>query len=140
MMTSRDRLRATLNHETSDRLCVDFGAGFQTGMGASAIHRLRMAILNDESWRVKVMEPYQMLGEFDEELRRVLELDVVGVHSPATMFGFRTDEEWKPFILFDGTPVSVPQRFNTTYDENGDLLIYPQGDLITPQTILQKTG
>jgi hypothetical protein len=121
-----------LNHQPPDRLCVDFGAGFQTGMGAAAVHRLRQAALGDLDFRVKVIEPYQMLGEIDEALRQTLELDVVGVHGPATMFGFRTDEGWKPFEMFDGTPVLVPQRFNTTIDDRGGLLIYPEGDVTAP--------
>jgi hypothetical protein len=131
-MTARQRLQATLNHEPVDRLCVDFGAGATTGMGVGAVHRLRQAILRDPSWRVKVIEPYQMLGEIDEELRQALRLDVVGVHPATTMFGFRVDEGWKPFTMFDGTPVLTPENFNTTVAENGDLLIYPEGDLTAP--------
>src|SRR5512137_2473581 len=106
-MTSRERLTATLDHRQPDRLCVDFGAGFQTGMGAGAMHRLRQAMLGTSDYRVKVIEPYQMLGEVDEELRVALSLDVIGVHPPSTMFGFKC-EEWKPFTMPDGTPVLVP--------------------------------
>ncbi len=131
-MNSRQRLRATLNHEPPDRLCVDFGAGFQTGMGAAAVQRLRQAVLQENDCRVRVIEPYQMLGEFDETLRQSLRLDVAGVHPPGTFFGFRADEDWKPFELFDGTQVLVPEGFRTRVDDNGDLLIYPQGDLTAP--------
>jgi hypothetical protein len=126
-MTSRERLAATLNHQEPDRLCVDFGAGFQTGIGAGAVRRLREALLGQSSHRVKVIEPYQMLGEIDEELRRVLGLDVVGVHGSGTMFGFKS-EGWKPFTLFDGTPVLVPGQFNVTPAEDGGWLISPEGD------------
>ncbi|HBO43585.1 MAG TPA: methyltransferase [Planctomycetaceae bacterium] len=131
-MNSRQRLQATLRHEPVDRVCVDFGATAVTGMGAGAVHRLRQAVLGDQQWRVKVVEPYQMLGQFDDALRQALGLDVVGVGSPVTMFGFRNDEGWKPFVLFDGTPVLVPERFNTTSDAKGDLLIHPEGDLAAP--------
>lgn len=131
-MNSRQRLQATLNHRPPDRLCVDFGAGFQTGMGVVAVHRLRQALLGDVGHRVKVIEPYQMLGEIDEALRRSLHLDVVGVHGAGTMFGFRTDEGWKPIELLDGTPVLVPDRFQTTFDRQGNMLIYPEGDLTAP--------
>ncbi len=126
-MTSRERLIATLNHQTPDRLCVDFGAGGQTGMGAGAVHRLRQAILGQSDFRVKVTEPYQMLGEIDEELRRALDLDVIGIATPTTMFGFAC-EGWKPFTMNDGTPVLVPGKFNPTYNEKGDVLMYPEGD------------
>ena len=126
-MNSRERLIATLNHQTPDRLCVDFGAGFQTGMGAGAVHRLREAVLGASDHRVKVIESYQMLGEIDEELRQALGLDVVGVHGPGTMFGFK-NEGWKPFTLFDGTPVLVPGQFNVTPADDGGWLMYPEGD------------
>ena len=130
-MTSRERLTATLNHQTPDRLCVDFGAGFQTGMGAGAVHRLRQALLGRNDVPVRIIEPYQMLGEIDEELRQALGLDVVGVHGPGTMFGFKL-EDWKPFTMFDGTPVLVPGRFNVTPAEDGGWLMHPEGDTRVP--------
>ena len=138
-MTSRERLAATLNHQSTDRLCVDFGAGFQTGMGAGAVHRLRQAILGPSDYRVKVIEPYQMLGEIDDELREALELDVVGVHGPGTMFGFKC-EDWKPFTMFDGTPVLVPGKFNVTPADDGGWMIYPEGDTSVPPSAWMPKG
>ncbi len=130
-MTSRERLAATLRHEATDRVCVDFGAGFQTGLGAGAVHRLREALFGKSSQPVKVVESYQMLGEIDEELRRALGLDVVGVHGSGTMFGFK-NEGWKPFTMFDGTPVLVPGRFNVTPAEDGGWMMHPEGDTSVP--------
>lgn len=130
-MTPRQRLATTLDHREPDRLCVDFGAGFQTGMGVGAVHRLRGALLGQPDFRVKVIEPYQMLGEIDEELRRALGVDVVGVHGRDTMFGFRS-EGWKPFTLFDGTPVLVPGGFNVTPADDGGWFIHPEGDTSVP--------
>jgi hypothetical protein len=131
-MTPRRRLQAILEHKTPDRLCVDFGAGGQTGMGVCAVHRLRQAVLGDKNWRVKVNEPYQMLGEIDESLRKALGLDVVGVHPRCDMFGHMQDR-WKPFTMpVDGTEVLVSGDFNYSKNENGDLLIYPQGDTTVP--------
>lgn len=126
-MNSRERLNATLNHRQPDRVCVDFGAGGQTGMGAGAVSRLRKAILGENDYRVKIVEPYQMLGEVDEDLRNALGLDVIGINTPGTLFGF-PNEEWKPFEMHDGTPVLVPEKFNYTIDGDGSVLMYPQGD------------
>jgi len=131
-MTPRQRLQAILDHRPADRLCVDFGAGGQTGMGVCAVHRLRQAVLGDKTWRVRVTEPYQMLGEIDEALRQALGLDVVGVHPRTDMFGI-AHEQWKPFTVpVDGTQVLVPKDFNYTVDVNGDLLMYPEGDRSVP--------
>ncbi len=127
-MTPRERLNAALNHQPVDRLCADFGAGGQTGIGVCAVHRLRQTLTGDKQWRVKVNEPYQMLGEIDETMRRILGLDVVGVHPPNNMFGY-ANEGWKSFIMpVDGTEVLVPGQFNYTVSDNGDILMYPEGD------------
>jgi len=130
-MTPRERLQATLNHKPVDRLCVDMGAGGQTGIGVCALHRLRQAVLGDPDYRVRVHEPYQMLGEVDDALREALGLDVIGVPTPGTMFGYRA-QGWKPFTMPDGTPCLVPGRFNFTRDPSGDYLMYPEGDTSVP--------
>ena len=131
-MNSRERLQAVLEHRQPDRLCVDFGAGGQTGMGVCAVHRLRQAVLGPSDSTVKVSEPYQMLGEIDEALRNALQLDVVGILPPCDMFGIR-QENFKPFIMpVDGTEVRVAGNFNYTMDSNGDLWMHPEGDLSAP--------
>ena len=138
--TSRQRLAATLNHRQPDRLCVDFGAGGQTGMGAGAVYRLHKALIGDAGYRVKIIEPFQMLGEIDDRLKEALGLDVVGFNPPVNMFGFR-DEEWKPFDMPDGTPVLVPGRFNHTTDAAGNILMYPEGDTsVAPCAIMPAGG
>lgn len=76
-MNSRQRLDATLNHRQPDRVCVDFGSTFITGMHVSIVDRLRKAVLGDNSYKVKVCEPYQMLGDVDDELRDALGIDVL---------------------------------------------------------------
>jgi hypothetical protein len=130
-MNARERLAATLQHRQPDRVCIDFGGTAVTGMHVGAVTRLRRAVLGDPKWRVKVIEPYQMLGEIDEELRHALGIDVVGLMTRKTLFGFE-NSGWKPFTLFDGTEVLVPENFNTTLDEKGDLLIFPEGDRSVP--------
>jgi uroporphyrinogen-III decarboxylase len=107
------------------------GAGGQTGIGVIALHHLNQALLPGYKEKVKIIEPYQMLGEVEEPLREKLQLDVVGVPGPTTLFGFR-NENWKPFTMPDGTEVMVPGNFNYTKDENGAFLIYPEGDLSVP--------
>jgi len=126
-MNSRERLLAALNHRQPDRVPVDFGGTAVTGIHVAALTRLRHAVLGDHPWRVKVIEPYQMLGEVDPELATALGIDITGFITRKTMFGFE-NTDWKPFKLFDGTEVQVPENFITTTEPNGDLLIYPEGD------------
>ena len=126
-MLPRERLKTTLNHRQPDRVCVDMGATPVTGIAASALSRLRQALLGGKGYRVRVHEPYQMLGEVDDHLREALGIDVVGVPGPRTLFGFEIGG-WKPFTLFDGTEVLVPGGFEVSVEDSGDLLIYPKGD------------
>ena len=110
-MNGRERLAMTLNHQEPDRVCVDFGATPVTGIHASAMSRLRRAVLGDGQYRVKVIEPYQMLGEIDDELPDALGIDVIGRSGRKTMFG-TVNSDWKPFTLFDGTEALVSGDFN----------------------------
>ena len=139
-MTSRERLIRTLNHRSVDRVCVDFGATHVTGISAKAVTGLRRALLGETDYRVKVSEPYQMLGEIDDALAEAVGVDVMEVLGPRTMFGFaKTD--WKPFTLFDGTKVLVPDKFNVTGDGRGGYFIYPEGDTsVAPSGRMPKDG
>jgi len=130
-MNSRERLQKTLNRQPADRVCVDFGATHVTGISASTLSKLRRAVLGDQDFRVKVIEPYQMLGEIDDELKEALGIDVVGIMPPKTMFGFE-NTDFKPFTMFDGTEVLVPGDFNVKDDGKGGWYIYPQGDTSVP--------
>ena len=130
-MNSRTRLQMALDHRQPDRVPVDFGGSAVTGIHVAAVHRLRQAVIGDKQYRVKVVEPYQMLGEVDSELRAALGIDVVPLTPRKTMFGFE-NAGWRPLTLFDGTPVLVPEHFAITTDANGDWLIYPEGDRAAP--------
>ena len=138
-LTSRQRLQATLNHQQPDRVCVDFGATAVTGIHVSAVMRLRQAVLGQPDFRVKVIEPYQMLGEVENELRTALGIDVIGIPGRKSLFGTVSDN-WKPFTMNDGTPVLVSGDFNVTKDEAGDTYIYPEGEMSVPPSGRMPAG
>ncbi|MCK4401100.1 methyltransferase [bacterium] len=132
-MTSRERVKQLLNHQKADRVAIDFGATPVTGIAVNIVAKLRQAVGLDKPGgnRVKVIEPYQMLGEIDEELIAKLHIDCIGLSGKKNLFGFE-NKDWKPWQLFDGTPVLVPGLFNTEPEENGDILMYPEGDKSAP--------
>jgi hypothetical protein len=130
-MTSRERVQAALDHRQPDRVPVDFGATAVTGIHVAVVHRLRQRLLGDASHRVKVIEPYQMLGEVDDALRAALGIDTIGVLPRKTLFGTQS-RDWKPFTLFDGTPCLVSGDFNVTRAPDGGWHIYPEGDTTVP--------
>jgi hypothetical protein len=127
-MNSRERVQATLGHREPDRVPLDLGGSAVTGMHASSVYNLRQALhLDKPGTPIKVIEPYQILGEIKPDLIEALGVDVIPIPPVRTMFGFK-NENWKPWTLFDGTPVLVPEAFNTIPEVNGDILMYPEGD------------
>jgi hypothetical protein len=131
-MTSRERVARALDHQEPDRVPLDLGGSATTGMQVSSVYQLRQALgLDPPGTPVKVIEPYQMLGEIQPDLREALGVDVVQLPGPRNMFGFR-NENWKPWQLFDGTPVLVPEAFNTDPEPDGSILMYPEGDRSVP--------
>jgi len=126
---SRERLLTALDHKEPDRIPIDFGGTAITGVHASCVAALRDHY-GLEKRPVRIHEPYQMLGLVEDDLREAMGLDVVGVFSRNTMFGFPT-KNWKCW-QFNGLEVLVPEGFNTTVDANGDTLIYPEGDMTVP--------
>lgn len=140
MLSSRERVALTLAHQEPDRVPVDLGGSAVTGMHVSVVYGLRQALhLDPPGTPVKVVEPYQMLGEIGADLMDALGIDVAPLSAPKTMFGFK-NEGWKPWTTFDGTPVLVPEAFNTEVEPNGDLLMYPEGDRQAPPSGRMPAG
>jgi Uroporphyrinogen decarboxylase (URO-D) len=132
MISSRERVHRALQHQGPDRVPLDLGASAVTGMQVDTVYALRQALnLDEPETPVKVVEPYQMLGEIQPDLMERLGVDVVGLGLPANLFGFR-NEGWKAWKTFAGTPVLVPEAFNTEPEPNGDILMYPEGDRSVP--------
>jgi hypothetical protein len=129
-MTSKDRVLASLAHRQPDAVPVDLGSTAVTGIHAAALAALR-DYYGLEKRPVKVFEPYQMLGLIEEDVMRVMGIDVEGIPAPETLFGFR-NENWKSWRMDSGLEVLVSEYFQTDKNASGDTLIYPKGDRAAP--------
>ncbi len=132
MTSSRERVRLALEHQEPDCIPLDLGATSVTGMHIDTVYRLRQVLdLDPPGTPVKIIEPFQMLGEIKPDLIQALAIDTVQVGGTGTAFGFPM-EGWKEWTTFGGAPALVPTGFNTQREPNGDLLLYPQGDRSVP--------
>jgi len=127
-MTSKERFDLTVNHKQPDRMVVDFGGTSITGIHILTVERLRK-YYGLTYKPVRLTDPYQMLGEVDAELGEILGTDTVSAKSRKNSFGIYNHEPFKEYLTPWGQLVLVPEDFNTTINENGDTLSYPQGDL-----------
>ena len=124
-MNSNERIRASIEHRQPDRLPVDFGSSFITGIHGSAVENLRRHY-RLEPRAVKICEPYQMLGMVEEDLLDAMGIDTAPVFPNRTIFGF-VNENWKLRRTPWGQSVLVSEHFEV--DERPDgIIIYPQGD------------
>jgi len=124
-MNSRQRVLAALDHRQPDRVPIDLGGTRQSGIAASTYHRLkqRLGLVTP----TRVYDLYQMLAEIERPVMERFGADCIGLNRPAVAFGIR-NEGWKPWRLFDGTPVEVPGGFHPAADEKGDILLFaPDG-------------
>ncbi|KAF0235419.1 MAG: methyltransferase [Prolixibacteraceae bacterium] len=126
-MTSKERFDLTISHRQPDRLVVDFGATPVTGIHVRAIENLRK-YYGLENKPVRVTDPYQMLGDVDEELAEIMGVDTVAARGIKNGFGFFNHAPFMEYVTPWGQTVLVPEGFRTTNDENGDVLMYPEGD------------
>ena len=137
VMNGKERILTALNHREPDRVPLDFGSTPVTGMHVRCVAALRDHY-GLERRPVKVYEPYQMLGLLEADLLDALGADAVGVTPHKTMFGFSNDR-WKEWS-FRGLDVLVSEDFRITEAANGEILIYPEGDLNAPASGRMPTG
>ena len=137
-MTRKERVQKVLNHQTADRVPVDFGSTSVSGMHVSCVAALR-DYYGLQKRPVKIHEPYQMLGLLEEDLLDCIGVDAVGLMPASTLFGFAVGN-WKEWRTPWGQDVLVPGDFNVTC-RDGDVYIYPQGDAsVSPSGRMPEDG
>jgi hypothetical protein len=139
-MDSREQFLKTINHIEPGRIVVDLGATSVTGIHVKALAGLR-EYLGLENSPVRVIEPFQMLGEVGEDLMEILGIDIVGAWGRNNMFGIFNHAPFKEWKTPWGQIVLVPEGFNVTRDADGNTFLYPEGDMsVPPSAKMPRTG
>jgi len=137
-MTSKEKLNIALNHQ-SGPIPVDLGSTPVSGMHCETVAAVRN-LLGFEKKPVKVIEPYQMLGEIDDELINALGIDVLPLWDERSMPGARL-RDFKEWTTPWGQEVLVPGDFTYTVNAKGDVYLYPQGDTtVQPSLLMPASG
>ncbi|MCP4782976.1 MAG: methyltransferase [Fuerstiella sp.] len=119
-MNSRERVLCAINHKEADRVPIDLGGTRQSGIAASTYYELKQKLGFDSPTRV--FDTYQMLADVERPVMERFGADVVGLYRPEVAFGIR-NVDWRPWQLFDGTPVEVPAGFQPITEPCGDLVL-----------------
>ncbi|MDR2469103.1 MAG: methyltransferase [Tannerella sp.] len=138
MKSSREIVRESLNHKSGSRIPVDFGATSVTGIHCRVVDALRRHY-GLENKPVRIIEPFQMLGEVDEELQEIMGIDVIGIWGRENMFAIdetRLHEQRTPW----GQQVLIAEGIDLTPDKKGDIYIYAKGDRNYPPSAVMPDG
>ncbi|GHU63429.1 methyltransferase [Clostridia bacterium] len=137
-MNSRERVRNALAHRQPDCTPLDFGGCGQTGINASTLYKLRKAYGLEEH-PIRVIEPFQMLGEIEMDLLEKVGGDVVPLLNPGTMFG-TSNRLTKLWHMPDSTPVYMSDNFEYDEREDGTIFAYPQGNRSVAPSMQMPAG
>ncbi|MDR0472179.1 MAG: hypothetical protein LBH43_00665 [Treponema sp.] len=106
VLTSRERVYRTLNHEEGDRYPIDLGMHFSTGISVFAYYNLRK-FLGLSTDRIQLADTVQLLARVDDDILERFHCDTVILNPPFRKlrewhvrdnYRFLVPEQWKPEI------------------------------------------
>lgn len=126
--TSRERVLTAFNHESPDRVPVDFGAHRSSGIMALAYRKLRRHLRLPER-PIRVYDMLQQLALVDEDV-----LDLFGVDVIEMGRAFSADDGyWKPWTLPDGSECLIPHYIDVRRKGDGWILYNDSGRAVGVQ-------
>jgi len=114
-MNSRERVITALEHEEPDRIPVDLGGMFSTGIMAMEYNKLK-AYLGIQGGRTHVYDLTQQLAEPEISVLEIIGADVLPVL-------ISEPDRWKKSTLPDSSPCEVPEWFSPEVLSNGSLVL-----------------
>lgn len=123
-MTSRERIRAVLNHEKPDMLPIDFAGHRSSGISAIAYNKLKKH-LGYAQETTRLYDVMQQLAIPEDFMIERLGGDVVQVRRLVSAFQVKGDR-YKVSELPDKSPCIVPYDLNPVVNEKGDFEIYDE--------------
>ncbi|MFC2090783.1 uroporphyrinogen decarboxylase family protein [Bacteroidota bacterium] len=118
-MTSRERVLASINHQTPDRIPVDLGATPSSGISAIAYSNL-VKHIGMKDLPVQVYDVVQQLAQPDMKVLDTFGVDVLDIGREFN----NTPSDWKSTTLANGDPAFYPAWFNPVKLEDGSYATY----------------
>lgn len=128
-MTGKEKFIKAMKHEEGP-LLLDIGGMPTTGIHCTVVEAMR-EYYGLEKRIIKILEPVQMLGVLDEDLKEAMGIQTVPLWGAGTMYGFRQTDKFKEWKTPWGQEVLVAEAFMTSQDERGTY-IYAGGDMNYP--------
>lgn len=121
-MTSRERVRAAINHKEADRVPIDIGGTKTTGIHIDEYIKIG-EYLGIDVELPRCYEQFQMLARVEEPIRKWLHGDVIQLENLYETWGYK-NADWKPWINTAGNKILMPGDFNYKIKKNGDIALF----------------
>ena len=125
-MTSRERVLTALNHHKPDRTPIDLGGSICTSINVMAYQKLK-GYLGLSDPRSRVSNILLFVPEVEEEIRRILHVDVVALDRLEAAPGVTHTGVWKELYLPNGEPAYFPEGFKPVVRDDGTWELYHEG-------------
>lgn len=117
-MTSRERVIKAVNHEPVDRMPIDLGMHYSTGISAFAYRDLR-EYLGLSTDRIEITDMVQFLARVDEDVLKRFNCDCIVLHP-----GWEATRRWKPRKKYE---FIIPASADPRQDEDGQWIVERKG-------------
>jgi uroporphyrinogen decarboxylase len=118
-MTSRERVYKAIRHEEPDRVPVDIGGTYATGIHMDAYAQIARNLgLELDILPAKIPNQFMMIVKPDMLLSKWLGSDVIWLENIMQNWGLEL-KDWKNWTSNKGNPVLMPGGFAPTKDERG---------------------
>lgn len=124
-MTSRERVRAILNHKGADKIPVDCGGMHSSGISAMAYNALKRH-LGIAAGKTKIYDVIQQLAMPEQWLLDRFSVDTIDL---ARSFG-TAPEDWRDWTLPDGSPGAFPAWINLKRQEKAWVCLNDEGEVV----------
>ena len=127
-MNSRERVRAAIRHEETDRVPIDIGGTGVTNINLIAYGNLKRH-LGLKDGKARIFHTWIQAPEIEAAVAERLHVDTVTLPRYRMSLGI-PNVEFKPWTFVDGTEFMVPVDFNPQQNKFGDFEWYENGELL----------
>ena len=120
-MTSRERVKNTINFKKADRVPIDIGSNIVTGIHPNA----HIELANYLGYKIeppKTPEWFYMVSRLDEKIRSRLHCDVIELENPSTRWGIE-NRNWKKWVNQQGNIIFIPGELNPIREKDGSFVL-----------------
>ena len=130
VMSSRERVWRTVNHQPADRVPIDLGGMRATSISVRAYNNLK-ATLGIRT-PTRIWDVMAMLASVEDGVRQRFHLDVVPLDIATAPYDGAPDSEWLPKTLYEGAGGLLPPGTNISTDAEARWVLLDRRGQTTP--------